>query len=227
MDLAICTSWFWNCVFLFLFLIFNSIAYLQNGNFEEQPNSKYHKKTKLIGKFSLRKWEINGLVKYVSGGPQPDGMFFLVIHGIYAVRLGYEASISQTIKVIQGQLYAQILRASRICGQDEVLRIFVPHYRDSFSRSEGDGCEKGGCRRIINVNHFHWVRKENENSDGSAIFLKRHRFMVEKGCRRSHDRQWRWQGLRIEHFGVLIRVNLRRVWSFTATSLKKAKSQKF
>nr|AGV54565.1 hypothetical protein [Phaseolus vulgaris] len=101
-------------------------AYLQNGNFEEQPNPKYLKKTKLVGKFALPKWEISGLIEYVSGGPQPGGMFFPVTHGIHAVRLGNEASISQTIKVKQGQLYALILGASRTCAQDEVLRISVP-----------------------------------------------------------------------------------------------------
>ncbi|RDX60757.1 hypothetical protein CR513_61077 [Mucuna pruriens] len=101
-------------------------AYLQNGNFEEQPNPKYLKKTKLVGKFALPKWEINGPVEYVSGGPQPGGMFFPVTHGIHAVRLGNEASISQTIKVKPGQLYALILGASRTCAQDEVLRISVP-----------------------------------------------------------------------------------------------------
>ncbi|KAL1300336.1 hypothetical protein HN51_045036 [Arachis hypogaea] len=101
-------------------------AYLQNGNFEEQPNPKSLQKTKLIGKFALPKWEINGLVEYVTGGPQPGGMFFPVTHGIHAVRLGNEASISQTIKVKPGQYYALILGASRTCAQDEVLRISVP-----------------------------------------------------------------------------------------------------
>ena len=79
-----------------------------------------------MGKYSLPKWEVNGLVEYVSGGPQPGGMFFPVTHGIHAVRLGNEASISQNIKVKPGQLYALILGASRTCAQDEVLRISVP-----------------------------------------------------------------------------------------------------
>ncbi|XP_061353727.1 protein TEEBE-like [Gastrolobium bilobum] len=101
-------------------------AYLQNGNFEEKPDPKSLKKTKLIGKYALPKWEINGLVEYVSGGPQPGGMYFPVTHGTHAVRLGNEASISQTIKVKPGQWYALILGASRTCAQDEVLRISVP-----------------------------------------------------------------------------------------------------
>lgn len=65
------------------------------------------------------------MVEYVSGGPQPGGMFFPVTHGTHAVRLGNEASISQTIKVRAGQRYALILGASRTCAQEEVLRISV------------------------------------------------------------------------------------------------------
>lgn len=64
-------------------------------------------------------------MEYVSGGPQPGGMFFPVTHGTHAVRLGNEASISQTIKVKAGQRYALILGASRTCAQEEVLRISV------------------------------------------------------------------------------------------------------
>ncbi|KAG5013792.1 hypothetical protein AAZX31_09G208300 [Glycine max] len=101
-------------------------VYLKNGNFEENPNPKYLKKTRLIGKYALPKWEISGHVEYVSGGPQPGGMYFPVSHGVHAVRLGNEASISQTIKVKPGKWYALILGASRTCAQDEVLRISVP-----------------------------------------------------------------------------------------------------
>ncbi|KAF2307947.1 hypothetical protein GH714_033643 [Hevea brasiliensis] len=42
-----------------------------NGDFEEAPAKSNLKKTVIIGKYSLPKWEINGLVQYVSGGPQP------------------------------------------------------------------------------------------------------------------------------------------------------------
>ncbi|XP_028798308.1 uncharacterized protein LOC114753766 [Neltuma alba] len=101
-------------------------AYLENGNFEEKPDPKNLRKTKLVGKYALPKWEITGLVEYVTGGPQSGGMFFPVTHGIHAVRLGNDASISQTIKVKPGQLYALILGASRTCAQDEILRISVP-----------------------------------------------------------------------------------------------------
>ncbi|KAM3686102.1 hypothetical protein ACJW31_11G172000 [Castanea mollissima] len=97
-----------------------------NGNFEEQPKSTDLKKTVLIGKYALPKWEINGLVEYISGGPQPGGMYFAVAHGVHAVRLGNEASISQSIKVKPGSLYALTFGASRTCAQEEVLRISVP-----------------------------------------------------------------------------------------------------
>ena len=78
------------------------------------------------GKYSLPKWEINGSVEYIAGGPQPGGMFFAVAHGVHAVRLGNEASISQTIPVKPGSLYALTFGASRTCAQDEVLRVSVP-----------------------------------------------------------------------------------------------------
>jgi len=107
-------------------LVFFLKVFFQNGNFEQQPNPKYIKKTRLIGKHALPKWETSGLVEYISGGPQPGGMYFPVSHGVHAVRLGNEASISQTIKVKPGTMYALILGATRTCAQDEVLRISVP-----------------------------------------------------------------------------------------------------
>lgn len=100
---------------------------LPNGNFEELPKAKdLKKKTVLQGKYALPKWEINGLVEYISGGPQPGGMYFAVAHGVHAVRLGNEASISQTIPVKKGSLYALTFGASRTCAQEEVLRVSVP-----------------------------------------------------------------------------------------------------
>ncbi|XP_059651877.1 protein DUF642 L-GALACTONO-1,4-LACTONE-RESPONSIVE GENE 2-like [Cornus florida] len=99
---------------------------LPNGNFEEQPKPTGIKKTVLQGKYALPKWEINGFVEYISGGPQPGGMYFAVAHGVHAVRLGNEASISQTIQVKPGSLYALTFGASRTCAQEEVLRVSVP-----------------------------------------------------------------------------------------------------
>ncbi|KAK6261033.1 hypothetical protein SCA6_015507 [Theobroma cacao] len=101
-------------------------GYLENGNFEEQPKPTDLKKTVLLGKYALPKWTISGLVEYITGGPQPGGMFFPVAHGVHAVKLGNEASISQTIPVKPGTLYALTFGASRTCAQDEVLRVSVP-----------------------------------------------------------------------------------------------------
>ncbi|KAF5736456.1 hypothetical protein HS088_TW14G00598 [Tripterygium wilfordii] len=123
-----------SCLVAFSFLLTGSAVtgiyikegFLQNGNFEEQPKPSSLKKTVLQGKYSLPKWEINGFVEYIKGGPQPGGMFFQVAHGVHAVRLGNEASISQTISVKPGALYALTFGASRTCAQDEVLRVSVP-----------------------------------------------------------------------------------------------------
>ncbi|XP_050210642.1 protein DUF642 L-GALACTONO-1,4-LACTONE-RESPONSIVE GENE 2-like [Mercurialis annua] len=119
---------------LALVLLFNGSAsaapyldgFLNNGNFEEQPKPSDLSKTVLKGKNPLPGWEINGLVEYISAGPQPGGMYFAVAHGVHAVRLGNEASISQTISVKPGSLYALTFGASRTCAQDETLRVSVP-----------------------------------------------------------------------------------------------------
>ncbi|KAG7018074.1 hypothetical protein SDJN02_19940 [Cucurbita argyrosperma subsp. argyrosperma] len=105
---------------------------LANGNFEEPPLKTNLKKTVIVGKDSLPSWEINGFVEYISGGPQPGGMFFPVAHGVHAVRLGNEASISQIIKVKKGSLYALTFGASRTCAQDEVLSVLVPPQNGSL-----------------------------------------------------------------------------------------------
>ncbi|KAA0048369.1 DUF642 domain-containing protein [Cucumis melo var. makuwa] len=105
---------------------------LANGNFEVPPAKTNLKKTVIIGKNSLPSWEINGLVEYISGGPQPGGMFFPVAHGVHAVRLGNEASISQIIQVKKGSLYALTFGASRTCAQDEVLSVLVPPQNGSL-----------------------------------------------------------------------------------------------
>ncbi|KAK1578496.1 hypothetical protein Q3G72_030716 [Acer saccharum] len=97
-----------------------------NGNFEEGPKKSNLKKTVIIGKYSLPQWEINGLVEYVSGGPQPGGFYFPIPRGVHAVRLGNEASISQSLKLKQGSIYSLTFGITRTCAQDEVLRVSVP-----------------------------------------------------------------------------------------------------
>ncbi|CAN8269996.1 unnamed protein product [Cochlearia groenlandica] len=101
-------------------------GYLRNGNFEQPPKKSDMKKTLLLGKTALPEWETTGFVEYIAGGPQPGGMYFPVSHGVHAVRLGNEATISQTIKVKPNSLYALTFGASRTCAQDEILRVSVP-----------------------------------------------------------------------------------------------------
>ncbi|MQM16613.1 hypothetical protein Taro_049570 [Colocasia esculenta] len=99
---------------------------LANGNFEESPKPSKLNGTLLLGKHALPKWTIHGPVEYVSGGPQPGGMFFAVPHGVHAVRLGNEAYISQNVTVKPGSVYALTFSATRTCAQDEVLQVRVP-----------------------------------------------------------------------------------------------------
>ncbi|XP_050226433.1 protein DUF642 L-GALACTONO-1,4-LACTONE-RESPONSIVE GENE 2-like [Mercurialis annua] len=99
---------------------------VENGDFEEGPSKANLKKTVITGKYSLPKWEINGLVEYVSGGPQPGGFYFAIPRGVHAVRLGNEASVSQTLNLETGSFYALTFGATRTCAQNEVLRVSVP-----------------------------------------------------------------------------------------------------
>ncbi|CAI9269752.1 unnamed protein product [Lactuca saligna] len=99
---------------------------LPNGDFEQPPKASNIRKKVLIGKNALPKWEISGIVEYTQGGPQPDGMYIPVAHGVHAVILGNEAKISQTIPVKAGSLYAITFGASRTCAQQQMLRVSVP-----------------------------------------------------------------------------------------------------
>ncbi|KAM1508021.1 hypothetical protein ACFX10_017389 [Malus domestica] len=96
---------------------------LANGNFEEPPKPIDLKKTVIIGKKFTAQMGNRWHVEYISTGSQPDGMYFDVAHGVHAVRLGNDASISQTIKVKLGSFYALTFGASRTCAQEEVLRV--------------------------------------------------------------------------------------------------------
>ncbi|KAL2923598.1 Allergen Act d 3 [Bienertia sinuspersici] len=96
---------------------------LPNGNFEEGPKPSNMQKTVIIGKNSLPKWEISGLVEYISGGPQPGGFYFNVPRGVHAVRLGNEASLSQILKVKKGSFYSLTFSTTRTCAQEEKIRV--------------------------------------------------------------------------------------------------------
>ena len=99
------------------------VGLLVNGNFETAPRKL--NKTLIVGRHSLPGWTLRGHVEYVSGGPQPGGMFFAVPHGVHALRLGSRASASQNVTVRPGALYALTFAATRTCAQDENLRIAV------------------------------------------------------------------------------------------------------
>ncbi|KAL9660276.1 hypothetical protein QQ045_025089 [Rhodiola kirilowii] len=126
-------SWFISFCFVILISICHSCAsatpqldgLLPNGNFEQAPNPANLNKTVIIGKYSLPKWEIKGLVEYISGGPQPGGFYFPIPRGSHAVRLGNEAYVSQYVYVKPGATYSLTFATTRTCAQDEVLRIIV------------------------------------------------------------------------------------------------------
>ncbi|KAI3982434.1 hypothetical protein MKX01_041272 [Papaver californicum] len=124
-----------------LFLIINNITpsfaaklpgpvllddFLPDGHFEHGPKPSQLKKTVTIGKYSLPKWEINGLAQYISGGPQPGGFYYAVKRGVHAVGLGNEANISQTVLVKPNSYYSLTFGSTRTCAQDKVLRVVVP-----------------------------------------------------------------------------------------------------
>ncbi|KAL6894297.1 hypothetical protein ACP4OV_008395 [Aristida adscensionis] len=96
---------------------------LINGNFEAAPRRL--NKTLIVGRHSLPGWTLRGHVEYVSGGPQPGGMFFAVPRGVHALRLGGRAAASQNVTVRPGALYALTFAATRTCAQDEALRVAV------------------------------------------------------------------------------------------------------
>ncbi|CAL5362826.1 unnamed protein product [Camellia sinensis] len=97
---------------------------LANGDFETPLKPSNLNKTVIKGKHSPPNWEINGLVEYMSGGPQPGGFYFAIPRGTHAVRLGNEASISQNVTVNTiGAIYSLTFGATRTCALDEVLRV--------------------------------------------------------------------------------------------------------
>ncbi|KAI3947779.1 hypothetical protein MKX01_034444 [Papaver californicum] len=101
--------------------------------FEDGPKPSNLKKTVIVGKNSLPKWEINGFVEYVSGGPQPGGFFYAVPRGVHAIKLGNEANIPQTIKLKPNSYYSLTLGATKTCAQEEVLGVAVPPSSGEFS----------------------------------------------------------------------------------------------
>ncbi|KAE8729838.1 NAC domain [Hibiscus syriacus] len=118
-------------------------GFLNNGNFEQAPKKENLNKTVIVGKHSLPGWEIDGLVEFVSGGPQPRGFYFPIPRGAHAVRLGNEASISQKLSVKAGYIYSLTFGATRTCAQDEELGISVPGQTTDISIQTLYGADGG------------------------------------------------------------------------------------
>ncbi|GJW06079.1 galactose-binding domain-like protein [Tanacetum coccineum] len=69
---------------------------LPNGNFEEPPKAAHMKKTVVLHKDVIPKWETSGFVEYIKGA------------------------------VKTGSLYAITFGATRTCAQQQVLRVSIP-----------------------------------------------------------------------------------------------------
>ncbi|KAJ6373095.1 hypothetical protein OIU76_027434 [Salix suchowensis] len=98
---------------------------VENGNFELSPKQSDVKGTKMVGRYALPKWEISGFVEYIKSGQKQGDMLLVVPEGAYAVRLGNEASIKQTLNLTKGMYYSITFSAARTCAQEEKLNISV------------------------------------------------------------------------------------------------------
>lgn len=100
---------------------------LVNGNFAMSPRKM--NATVIVGRDSLPGWALRGRVEYVSGGPQPGGMYFAAAPGAHALRLGARASAAQAVAVRPGAAYALTFAATRACARggerEEALRVAV------------------------------------------------------------------------------------------------------
>ncbi|KAL5575655.1 hypothetical protein UlMin_017354 [Ulmus minor] len=101
------------------------ICLLPNGNFEYGPKPSQLKGTLVTSHNAIPNWEISGFVEYIKSGQKQGDMILVVPEGTFAVRLGNEASIKQTIKVIKGEFYSLTFSAARTCAQEEKLNVSV------------------------------------------------------------------------------------------------------
>ncbi|KAK6284632.1 hypothetical protein POUND7_003584 [Theobroma cacao] len=102
---------------------------LPNGNFEYGPKPSEMKRTKVVSPKAIPNWEISGVVEYIKSGQKQGDMLLIVPEGAFAVRLGNDALIKQTMKVIKGMFYSLTFSAARTCAQEERLNVSVsPNY---------------------------------------------------------------------------------------------------
>ncbi|XP_010526203.1 PREDICTED: uncharacterized protein LOC104803829 [Tarenaya hassleriana] len=102
---------------------------LPNGDFEHGPSRSDMKGTQVMNSKAIPNWEISGFVEYIPSGHKQGDMLLVVPKGSFAVRLGNEASIKQSVKVAKGSYYAITFSAARTCAQDERLNVSAaPHH---------------------------------------------------------------------------------------------------
>ncbi|XP_041019567.1 uncharacterized protein LOC121261316 [Juglans microcarpa x Juglans regia] len=98
---------------------------LPNGNFEYGPKPADMNGTVVKGRHAIPEWEVSGFVEYIKSGQKQGDMLLVVPEGAFAVRLGNEASIKQSMKVIKGMYYSLTFSAARTCAQEERLNVSV------------------------------------------------------------------------------------------------------
>lgn len=98
---------------------------MKNGNFELAPKESDMKGTQVIGRYAIPEWENFGFIEYIKSGQKQGDMLLVVPEGAFAVRLGNEASIKQSLHVIKGMYYSITFSAARTCAQEEKLNISV------------------------------------------------------------------------------------------------------
>ncbi|KAL6903619.1 hypothetical protein ACP4OV_004432 [Aristida adscensionis] len=98
---------------------------LPNGNFEAAPDKKHLNGSRVTGRYAIPRWEIAGFVEYIGSGQKQGDMLLPVPEGAYAVRLGNDASIRQSLSVAPGACYAITFSAARTCAQAEALNVTV------------------------------------------------------------------------------------------------------
>ncbi|KAL6993912.1 hypothetical protein U1Q18_012022 [Sarracenia purpurea var. burkii] len=103
-------------------------------------------------------------------------MYFAFVHGDHSVRPGNDASMPQTIRLKLRSLYAIAFEASRICAQNEFLRVSVaPQIRDlplqTPYSSSGDDTYAWGFGPISNISKLtlHNLRVQESPSCGPLL----------------------------------------------------------
>lgn len=98
---------------------------LPNGNFENGPKPEQMKGTEVVDRHAIPNWETSGYIEYIKSGQTQGDMLLVVPEGVFAVRLGDEASIKTKLKVTNGVFYGLTFSAARTCAQEEKLNVSV------------------------------------------------------------------------------------------------------